>query len=188
MWAPDWTRLRFRDIAVADGYTVARWRNTPSAREAFFSQEAVTPDTHARFMANRKPHDLVWIIEEKVLGVAVGMLSLTVDVTTRTAEYGRAFLDERYRGRGYWIETEWMLLHFAFDVLALGGVWLEIYGDNAAMNAIHHRYGWVERNGAEREMNGRPVVTLTYEPGQWVKHYEPMRQEVTRYIIREAQG
>lgn len=189
MWAPAWTRLRFRDITAADGYTVCRWRNTQSAREAFFDRSVVTPDTHAAFVRSRKPHDLVWMVEEKDTGDAVGMLSLTVDPVAKTAEYGRAYLDERYRGRGYWLEAEWMMLHFAFDVLVLESVWLDIYADNAAMCAVHRKFGWSESRSPRFDaVNGRPVLGMTYTAAQWAERHEAMFAAVTAKHVSEAMG
>lgn len=187
MFSPDWSRLRFRDITIADGYTVCRWRNSASAREAFFDTTVVTPDTHAAFVRSRKPHDLVWMLEEKATDTAIGMLSLTVDPTARTAEYGRAFLDEAYRGRGFWQEAEFLLLHFAFDVLALDAVWLDIYADNDAMNAVHAKMGWTI-NGHIPPRNGRDVLRMTYAAATWAANKAALYQRAAQPIINEAMG
>lgn len=187
MWTLDWTRLRFRDIAVADGYTVTQWRNSPSARESFFDRSVVTPDTHAAFLARRQPHDLVWMVERKDTGEAIGMLSLTVDPASRSAEYGRAFLDERYRGRGYAQEMEYLMLHFAFEVLQLESVWLDIYADNAAMCAVHDKLGWVTSEGREPR-NGRPVIRMTYAAPMWRDQRNDLYLRVTQKQVTEAMG
>ena len=188
MWQVDWSRLRFRDITAADGYAVTRWRNTASARDAFFNTAVVTPDTHAEFVRTRRPHDLVWIVEEKATGDAVGMLSLTVDVAKRTAEYGRAFIDERCRGRRYGFEIEWLMLHFAFDVLQLDSLWLDIYADNVPMCALHRKMGWAEMAGPVGVRHDRPVLRMTYDRATWAERGEALRQQVTQPIISEAMG
>ena len=139
-------RVRFREIAADDADLVVRWRNSASAREVFYSQSIVTPDTHRAFVAARKPHDLIWIVEVAAPSVVrIGTLSLTVDPESRTGEYGRAFLDESCRGRGLWREIEALLEHYAFAVLGLREIWLDIIAANQRMIDIHLRGGWVVR-------------------------------------------
>ncbi len=163
------TRLTFRPIDEEDAYLVTKWRNSKVARDVYFNQDVVTPDTHLAFLANRKPHDLVWAIDLKGYGSPIGMTSLTVDVGAHTAEYGRAFIALEYTGKGYATEQEYIVLAFAFEVLRLGSLWGDVLASNEAALALHHKTGW-EDSGIDQvsHTNSRgPVMHITYSRDTW---------------------
>ena len=163
-------RIQFRPITGDDhdADLVTRWRNTPSARQSFYSTEIVTPDTHKQFMAHRKPHDLVWMVET-IENEPIGMTALDVDVRHGIAEYGRTFIDDAYRGKGYAKETEYLLLYYAFEVLNLSSLWLDAYTSNVAIIGLHYKTGWL-RDGVDNpghtDQRG-PVLHMTYVREDW---------------------
>ncbi len=163
------TRLTFRPIDEEDGYLVTKWRNSKVARDVYFNQDVVTPDTHVAFLANRKPHDLVWMIDLKGTGYSIGMTSLTVDVKNHTAEYGRAFIAPGYTGKGYATEQEYMVLAFAFEVLRLDSLWGDVLASNEAALALHHKTGW-EDKGIDQKYHTNlcgPVIHIIYTRDTW---------------------
>ena len=162
------SRIRFRPIALDDAYYLVRWRNSNSARESFFSADVVTPDSHAAFVRNRKPHDLVWMAET-LEGDPVGMTSLTVDVHHHRAEYGRTFIDKDYRGQGYAKELEYMILFLAFEWLRLKDIWLDAYTANEPIIKLHEKTGW-EHVAVNRPGHTDPrgdVLHMTYQRDRW---------------------
>ena len=163
------TRLTFRPIDEEDGYLVTKWRNLSVARAAFFNQDVVTPDTHIAFLANRKEHDLVWMIDLKGTGYSIGMTSLTVNVEAHTAEYGRAFIAPEYTGKGYATEQEYMVLSFAFEVLRLDSLWGDVLASNEAVLTLHHKTGWKDAGvDLPGHTNPRgPVMHITYSQDTW---------------------
>lgn len=166
-------RLCFRDITADDALYVTYWRNQPDARKAFYDNRVVTPDTHRAFVANRKPHDLVWMIEYTDQTAAavgpIGMISLTVDVEHCRAEYGRLYIDPREQGKGLAAEAEYLLLFLAFEWLRLADLWLDAYDDNAPILALHAKTGW---SVAGRDLPGHTdsrgaVAHMTYNRAMW---------------------
>jgi len=151
-----------------DAYLVSRWRNLPEMRAAFYDKDVVTPDTHMQFMAQRKPHDLIWLAQAKDAGY-VGMTSLTVDVKHRTAEYGRTLVDPRYRGKGYGREIEYTVLWYAFEILYLDNLWLDAYTTNEAIIGLHYSTGWTSAgvNLPGHTDNGGDVLHMTYIAAMW---------------------
>lgn len=162
-------RLQFRPITLDDAYTVVRWRNTRSARQSFYSQGVVTPDTHAAFLANKAPHDLVWMVETVESRSPVGMTALKVDSKHCMAEYGRTFIDEALRGMGYATELEYLVLWAAFEWLQLDYLWLDAYTSNQAVIALHNKTGWkdagVDLFGHTDERG--PVLHMVYQRKWW---------------------
>ncbi len=165
------TRLTFRPIDEEDGYLVTKWRNSRVARDVYFNQDVVTPDTHINFLANRKKHDLVWMIDLKGTGYSIGMTSLTVNVEAHTAEYGRAFIAPEYTGKGYATEQEYMVLSFAFEVLRLDSLWGDVLETNAAALKLHYETGWYETGIdllGHTNLRGT-VVHIIYLQNYWQK-------------------
>ena len=161
--------LRHVEATIEDAYLIVDWRNSPEARAAFFNTEVVTPDTHLRFMAERKAHDLVFIAESE--GKPIGMGGLTVDVKTRDAEWGRVFLDPHYRGRGYATDLVYLALHYAFELLRLDRVWADIWTTNDPILKVYDRVGLqpVGVNLPGHEHPGGDVITREFTAEMWEK-------------------
>jgi len=158
-------RLRFFPVQGTweEGELVTRWRNSPEARDSFYNTDVVTPDTHIRFVKNRQPHDLVWMIHQKELMIAIGMVSLTVDIKGVTAEYGRLFIDQDYRGKGYAEEAEYMVMSYAFDILCLAYIWGTVFSANKAMIDLHRKTGFlIKGEDVPGHINPRGPVTMVH--------------------------
>jgi len=135
-------RLSFRPITEEDAYLICAWRNTGVARQAFYNQAVVTPDTHIKFMRNRPDHDLIWMICTTGTQKPIGMTSLTINPQDYTAEYGRAFILPGLAGKGFGQEQEYMILSLAFEFFNLGYLWGDVLvGNDRALN-LHTKTGW----------------------------------------------
>lgn len=172
------SRIKFREIDESDADLVVRWRNTDSARASFFGTDVVTPDTHRAFVRNRRPHDLVWVVEAKPVAwtgehtteMAVGMQALTVDVHHHVAEYGRTFIDPAFRGQGFAREAEYTLLTYAFEVLNLRMIWLDVFAANEPIIKMHHTTGFHDGGiDVVGHTNPRgPVLLMTFSREDWL--------------------
>jgi RimJ/RimL family protein N-acetyltransferase len=172
MWRYDvGGRLWFQPITEDDAYLICKLRNMDNAREMFFIQDVVTPDTHIMFMKNRKPHDLIWTIWVKEFNAPIGITSLTIDPKEYTAEYGRAFIDPRYRNKGYGQEQEYMVLSLAFDFFNLKYLWGDVLVGNSAAIGLHHKTGWkgVGINVSGHTNERGDVLHIEYHRSWWDK-------------------
>jgi RimJ/RimL family protein N-acetyltransferase len=166
-------RLLLRPLRAdyADGLCVSAWRNTFEARQAFFSSVPVTPETHMRFMAQKSPLDLIWMLQDKQRQpepANIGMVSLTLREDA-SAEYGRLWVVPEVRALGYGIEAELVILALAFEFFNLRTIWAEVLVSNAAALRLHDKTGW-QRIGCDVEghCNARCAVELvTYERATW---------------------
>lgn len=162
-------RLWLSPVQEADAMTVALWRNSPSARKAFYNRNVVTPDSHAAWLRSKSPYDLVWMAREASSGKTLGMAGLVVDQRHHTAEAGRFFIAPAYRGGGYGLEIDWMVLSFAFDCLRLEKVWIDAYEENEAILQMHTKAGYA-RIGVNvyGHLNERgPVVHMAIIAHEW---------------------
>lgn len=149
--------LALREVTASDedAYQVALWRNSELAQHNFIQHDVTTPDTHRQFVRSRKPHDLVWFVdqlqrdhvcnawgEHPGFWVPIGMVSLTVDIQSRSAEAGRLFVAPT--ARGPWIGKRVINLasHFAFEVLGLRFTWCDIVPTNKPVIWLHRKLGW----------------------------------------------
>lgn len=135
-------RLYLEPVRENDGMTVALWRNSASARKAFFTRDVVTPDSHAAWVRAKPPHDCVWMARHKETYADVGMCGLLVDPVAHTAEAGRFFVAPEWRSGGYGLEIDWSVLSFAFDVLQLEKVWIDAFAENEAIIKMHGKTGY----------------------------------------------
>ncbi len=156
-------RLRPIEATYHDADLLVRWRNSESARTAFFNSDVVTPDTHFQFMRNRKPHDLVWIAE-MLKGESVGMVGLRVDVKHRVAEHRSLYVDEGYRRQGYGREIEFLALSYAFDTLRLEYVWADVLASNEAGRKFYEAVGWKE---TVTDVHGAQTVVIEMHRHEW---------------------
>jgi RimJ/RimL family protein N-acetyltransferase len=131
--------MRPIEATYQDAELVTRWRN--SARVAFFNQDIVTPDTHLEFMRKRRLHDLVWIAE--VDDTPVGMVGLAVDVQAHIAEFHGLVVGAEFRRRGYGKMIAHWVLTYAFEVLGLDYVWLDVLERNTAACRLYAKVGWI---------------------------------------------
>ncbi len=161
--------IRHARATLDDAYCIMGWRNSASARAAFFSTDVVTPDTHMQFMANRKPHDLVFIAE--FLDKPIGMTALKVDVVNHSAECGRTYIDKKYRRQGHGTDLDRITLYYAFDLLRLDWVWREVFVDNKAAISLCQKTGWQDEGiNVPGHTNPRgPVLYQIYRREWWNK-------------------
>lgn len=157
-------RLTLRPVDETDSDTVVRWRNSDEARAAFWCTDVVTPDTHKAFLANRRPHEFVWMALEG--HNRVGMGALTVDVQACQAEWGKIFIDANFRRGGYGREMVTAALKYAFATLNLRRVWIEAWQDNTAILDLYKRLGFAyctPEPGIERRARPTTFMELTRE-------------------------
>lgn len=144
--------LVFRPVTLEDGPTVVKWRNDSDTRQWFCSLKDVTLETHAEFMAKRRPNDHVWMVEEN--GVPVGMHSIIVsrrDDGGYEAETGRFLVDPARRGTLLGIRIDEALHHHCFHTLRLTRLWCEVFEANTAIMRLRKLTGWTEFSRREHE-------------------------------------
>jgi RimJ/RimL family protein N-acetyltransferase len=170
--------LQLRSIDYSDVDLIVDWRNRQDARDAFFSKEVVTPDTHNLFIINRKPHDLVWIVELKKEHVdnmrkplAIGTVSLTVDVVNFKAEFGRLYIPIEYRNdvTKYAYNAAHIALTYGFEMLRLNEIWADVKIGNKDAIKFYERFGFVPNTSVMSSHDNAVIYTYTAE--RWAEIY-----------------
>lgn len=151
-------RLRRPPIRGLEHEALVAWRNDPANKPFFNEEEPISLDSHLAWWdeVRQDPCQRFYLIDR--LGpfsatlvdpdgpTLIGTTSLfDIDWRSRTANYGRLLIGHpEYRGHGYGLEAEFLLLHYAFNHLNLHKVWTEILAYNEAALALHQKAGFKE--------------------------------------------
>lgn len=140
---------------VADADDLIRMRNAERARFALNQTQALTLESQSAFLRTylARTDDLYWMIRDPH-GRVVGANALySIDPNGRAAEKGRLVVDEQLGLTGpFALESDLLLLGFAFDVLELEQVVTIVRPENSKMLSMNARFGF-QRCG-EREVRG----------------------------------
>lgn len=136
-------RLTLRPLAAEDIEMVRQWRNT--YRHEFFDTTEITPEMqqawYQRYLTTTTT-DKMFIITLRD-GTPIGQLALyDISATNRTAKFGRFLILSEYRGQGYATEAMRSILKYAFKVLQLAKIKLEVYVDNLEAIAVYTKVGF----------------------------------------------
>jgi RimJ/RimL family protein N-acetyltransferase len=156
-----------QDSDVAD---IRAWRNQPTNREASIQQHEIGPDEHRdwwdRTKGDARRRVLIFEAGGAPLGV-VNFFDLDLDSPTRTGSWG-FFLDhETAANEGtallLWTRIMSEAIAYAFDDLGLDVLHAEVLADNVAVRRMNGRYGFVEAEPQDREVEGeaRLVVPIS---------------------------
>lgn len=125
------------------------WRNDPANKPFFIEEEPISLDSHLAWWdkVRQDPCQRFYLIEaldDPDGGVLIGTTSLfDIDWRNGTANYGRLLIYTPYRGKGYGLEAEYLLLDYAFNHLNLNKIWSEIFEYNDVALDLHQKTGFV---------------------------------------------
>jgi RimJ/RimL family protein N-acetyltransferase len=92
-----------------------------------------------------------WAITAAATGAFLGDVSLKdIDVPNRSASFRIALSSERVLGNGYGTEATKLVVDFAFDVVGLHRVSLDVFGFNPRAQRVYEKCGFV-REGVQRD-------------------------------------
>lgn len=157
----------FKEISDSEEDTdcVVKWRNTNIARESFFIPDVVTPDVHRNFIRNKKFNDIIFMVYNEN-NERIGMTAVIVDTKNKTGEYGRTYIDEKFRGNNYAYYTELLLMSYSFDILNLDYLWLDAFVSNDPIIKLHYKTGWSE-NKKYYDIDNKEIVTMEIFKKDW---------------------
>jgi diamine N-acetyltransferase len=135
-------RIRLRLLEESDLPMTLRWRNQDHIRKWFVHSEVISAEQHQEWFKQylERDNDYVFIIEEtRNFHKPVGQISLyNIDWKQRRADYGRLLIGEpNAQGKGIAKKANYLLLHYAFAILGLNKVELEVFTDNEPAIAIY---------------------------------------------------
>ncbi len=122
--------IDLRLLEVEDLYHLVKWRN--KSYEYFYEYPFSNSGQQSWFEKYLKSGDLLFMI--RLIGYnnrIIGSINLSkIDNRNRNAEFGRFFIDKKYRGKGYGKNAIIMILNYAFKHLNLHSVYLDTFKKN----------------------------------------------------------
>lgn len=137
--------LVFRAIEESDLPLMVKWRNDPLNNYYFYEHEPLSmPMQKMWFEKYLKgiDTDKIFIIDEKSTKNTIGMVSIYhIDWRNRKAEWGRIFLEENFRGKGYGKEIDLTMQRYAFETLNLNKLYREAFSFNELAIGLYEKMG-----------------------------------------------
>jgi UDP-4-amino-4,6-dideoxy-N-acetyl-beta-L-altrosamine N-acetyltransferase len=135
--------VRLRRLRAEDSDRVLAWRNSPEVAAYMYTDHAISPDEHARWLAAAlKAEDRrFWIIE--LDGAPVGLANLArIDEAASRCEWAFYLADPSTRGRGVGAAVEYLVLGHVFERLGLNKLWCEVLVENEGVWRLHEGFGF----------------------------------------------
>lgn len=130
--------LQEKDVEV-----LRQWRNAYG--ESFFTHDYITKPQQRQWYSKYLESggkDMMFIVQLKDR-TPIGTIAIyNIDVSTRTADFGRMLILQEYEGFGYAKEATQLVVDFAFKNLKLWKVKLSVFLDNAKAIGIYSECGF----------------------------------------------
>jgi UDP-4-amino-4,6-dideoxy-N-acetyl-beta-L-altrosamine N-acetyltransferase len=166
--------VRLRPLSAADSERVLAWRNSPAVAAHMYSDHPISPDEHARWLANAlaAPDRRYWIIEDD--GSPVGLANITgLDATRRRCEWAYYLGEASVRGRGVGAAAEFLVIDHVFGTLRLNKLWCEVLVENEAVWRLHESFGFTReslfRDHVFKAGRFQDVIGLGLLAADWAK-------------------
>ena len=140
-------KIVLREVEDADIESMTKWRNDRETNKHFFTHDPTTVDRQRKWIAahGKGADERLFIIAPiDNPSKAVGTVGLThIDQHNRRAEWGRFLIgDVSARRAGLGSEALYLSLRYAFRVLNLHKLYLEVFSWNKAARSLYKRFGF----------------------------------------------
>lgn len=139
-------RLRLRPLEKSDAPNLVQWMNDVDVTRYLSHYLPMTLEEEEIWIAERHkkyPHHIVWGIEMRETSRLIGTVGLhLIDHRSGIATLGISIGEKTEWGKGYGTEAVERVVAFAFEVLNLRKVTLEVYGSNGRAQACYKKCGF----------------------------------------------
>jgi UDP-4-amino-4,6-dideoxy-N-acetyl-beta-L-altrosamine N-acetyltransferase len=135
-----------RKITIQDTENIIKWRNSPSVRSNFLSQELLTAEVHHQWLKEcvEQGKAAQFIIVDTDKGLDIGTTYLRdIDLKNRTAEFGIYIGEDGARRQGHAFRATKLILDHAFYEINLNRVFLRVLADNLPAIKTYEKSGFV---------------------------------------------
>lgn len=137
-------RLRLVSLREEFVHETLSWRNNDSVRVWFKNSGLISSEQHLRWFGGYMArHDDYVFVMQHFDGTLLGQLSIYgIDRVLGVAEVGRFITVPEFQGLGYFQEGFSGLANFAFGVMGLRSIFLEVFKSNHAALRAYERLGF----------------------------------------------
>lgn len=138
-------RITLKPIDLEDTDDIIRWRNQPSLKANFISQEDLTKETHLRWMRENvmTNRTVQFIIIDNETQQHVGTTFIKdISEGRHKGEFGIFIGEGQARGKGFGLAATELITNFGFDVLQLHKIFLRVFESNQAAIRTYEKAGY----------------------------------------------
>jgi len=153
-----------RPLGKADIENRVRWFNDPEVRKTLIINEQFGLEKTIRWFekiqADKSRYEF---IIETTGGKTVGVIGLAgIDSTHRTAEIYIVIGEKEYWGKGLMLETECLLIDWAFKTMGIEKIWAQTRPENIASLITMKKIGFQIEGTlrSEKIVNGQRITVL----------------------------
>jgi UDP-4-amino-4,6-dideoxy-N-acetyl-beta-L-altrosamine N-acetyltransferase len=165
-------RVRLRPLEAGDRDRLLAWRNLPQIARWMYSDHAIGPDEHARWLAAAlaDPRRRYWVIEADASPVGLANLYDLAPEHGRTS-WAYYLADPSTRGQGIGAFVEYWVIEHVFGELGLNKLWCEVLIANEAVWRLHEGFGFqrealfrehVRKDGAAADVVGLGLLATDW--------------------------
>lgn len=164
-----------RPIEESDTNNIVRWRNLPSVRRNFETQELLTSEAHLKYLSKyvktRKTSQ--FIIVDTTLQQDIGSIFLkNIDNQNKKAEFGIFIGESSARGKGFGSLAAKSILEYGFTELKLNRIYLRVFADNIAGIRSYENAGFSHEGCFKQDViiNNQPkdIVFMGVLADEWI--------------------
>jgi len=150
--------IKLRPVQKQDVKTAVRWRNVPEIRDSQMGfRFPVTEEMEEIWnhrARNYMPNIMICSIDDLSDGVHVGFVQLSeIDWISRTALFGITIGEIDRHGRGLGTEASQLIFDYAFSVLNLDRIWLQVPSFNEKAMKIYRKCGFKEEGRLRNQLS-----------------------------------
>jgi len=148
----------FVDLSLDEKKMVLNWRNDESIKKWMYSQDAIIIENHLQYIDTLEASKTKQYMAVKMLDKYIGVIDFTnINFQTKTTDFGLyANPFEKVAGVGRILEE--CCIKYAFEILKLDTMMLEVFNDNERAINLYKKYNFQE--AGKKEINNKEVICM----------------------------
>ncbi|WP_418179592.1 UDP-4-amino-4,6-dideoxy-N-acetyl-beta-L-altrosamine N-acetyltransferase [Aliarcobacter lanthieri] len=151
--------VNFVDLSLDEKKMILEWRNNKSVREWMYTQDEISMEIHLEFMDSLKlSKDRVYFLVKKD-SADIGVINFT-NLFESDIYFG-LYANPNTKMLGVGRVLEEISIDYAFNILKVKRLKLEVFEDNIKVRNLHKKYGFKE--SGEKIINSRKVICMEFK-------------------------
>ena len=150
--------INFTDMTLDEKKMVLSWRNHPEVKKWMYNSDNISLENHLEYVEslNNSPDKLYFLVEKDKN--YIGVIDFTsINRDEKSSEFGLyANVGSKIPGVGRILET--ICINYAFDVLMISVLKLEVFSDNIQVRNLHKKFHFQETT--RKIVNNQEVICM----------------------------
>ncbi|MFA6136928.1 MAG: UDP-4-amino-4,6-dideoxy-N-acetyl-beta-L-altrosamine N-acetyltransferase [Sulfurimonas sp.] len=148
----------FVDLSLDEKKMVLNWRNEESVKKWMYSQDDIVLENHLQYIDTLEASKTKQYMVVKILDQYIGVIDFTnINFQAKVTDFGLyANPSEKVAGVGRILEE--CCVKYAFEILQLDKMMLEVFSDNERAINLYKKYNFQEVG--KKEINNKEVICM----------------------------